>query len=88
MLLFIALYVVMGVIAIILMAYDQFSQRFDFSLSGGWEFVWFQRYLAWLIVILLAPYCFYKEVVKKVSERKYVKEWRKNGKVTMPLKMK
>jgi len=34
MLLFIALYVMMGVIAIILMAYDPFSKRFDFSLSG------------------------------------------------------
>lgn len=75
-------YLILGIITIILSAYDSFSKSFDFGLSGGWEFFWGQRYLIWLIIIVGCPIFFLKEVHTKCSERKYVKEWRTKGSFT------
>lgn len=72
-------YVLLGVVAVVLMAYDPFSQSFDFGLSGGWEFFWFQRYVLWLIIMVGAIYFLPKEIISKVKDRKYVKEWRTTG---------
>lgn len=84
---FIIGYLIMGILAIVLMAYDPYSRTFDWGLSKGWEFWWWQRYILWLIVIIGAPYFFIREVYIKISERKYVKEWRTKGSVTKKIKL-
>jgi hypothetical protein len=84
-LIWIGVYILIGILTVVLMAYDAFSQTFDFGLSDGWEFFWFQRYVLWLIVIIGCIYFFPKEIYTKITERKYVKEWRTKGSFTRKL---
>lgn len=79
MIFYIAGYLLLGIITIFIMAYDPFSQSYDFGLSDGWEFWWWQRYILWLVIIIACPYFFITGITKKIKNRKYVKEWRKNG---------
>lgn len=82
----IGIYFIIGVVAVVLMAYDPFSQSFDFGLSDGWEFFWYQRYVIWLIVIIGAVYFLPKEIITKMKDRKYVKQWRTTRSFTRKLK--
>ena len=83
--LYISLYLLTGIIAIVLTAYDSFSKTFDWGLSDGWEFFWYQRYLIWLIILIVGPYALIREVNKKIKDRKFVKEWRDKGRFTRKL---
>jgi hypothetical protein len=72
-------WIILGIIAIFLLAYDAFSQTFDFGLVDGWELWWWQRYLLWIGVIIFAPYSFYIGLKTQIKDRPYVKEWRDKG---------
>jgi hypothetical protein len=86
LLIVLGIYLLLGVATIFLMAYDPFSQTFDWGLSDGWEFFWFQRYLIWLYILVAVVVLLPLELYKRASERKYVKEWRNNGSFTRKLK--
>ncbi|WCK57189.1 hypothetical protein PP175_28795 (plasmid) [Aneurinibacillus sp. Ricciae_BoGa-3] len=81
----ILIYLSLAIASVVLSAYDPYSKTFDFSLSDGLEFSWWQRYFLWLAVGLGCPYFLPKEIKKKISERKYVKEWRTKGSFTKKL---
>jgi hypothetical protein len=78
-------YLVLGILTIVLMAYDPYSRSFDFGLSDGWEFWWWQRYLLWLIIVIASPFFFIKELYTKLTEIKYVRQWRTKGSFTKKL---
>jgi hypothetical protein len=83
---YIIAYLALGVISIFLYAYDSFTNRFDFGLSGGWEFFWFQRYLIWLSIIALGPISFVTGIYKLVSDLPYAQKWKKEGSFTRRIK--
>lgn len=78
-------YLLFGIITLVFCAYDPFTKTYDFGFSDGWEFFFYQRYLFWLIILIFSPFFFVREILKKTSDRKYVKEWRKKGHFTRKL---
>jgi hypothetical protein len=79
-------YLFVGIVSIFILAYDSFSNDFDFGFSGGWEFFWFQRYLIWASIIILAPISFVMGIYKHISDFPYAQKWKRDGSFTRKIK--
>jgi hypothetical protein len=80
------IYLLLGIASIFLIAYDTFSNSFDFEMSGGWKIIYFQKYLMWAIIIVLAPISFVVGVYKLFSDLSYAQKWKRDGSFTRRIK--
>lgn len=79
MMYFILGYVLLGLVGIILSAYDEYTKTFDWKLTGTLNWSWWVPIVLWLIHIIGAPYFFTKELVDKIQSYEYVKEFHEKG---------
>lgn len=78
-------YLLIGILAVVVLAFDPFTSSFDWGLSDGYEFAWYQRYLIGLIIIAFAPYFFIRGCTDLYRAFPYAKEWKEKGTFTRKL---
>lgn len=79
-------YLVLGILSIFIWAYDIINNSFDFGMSNGWEFFWYQRYIIWGLILLLAPVYFVLGMYNLISDIPNAIQWKKTKSFTRKLK--
>jgi hypothetical protein len=82
---FILGYIVLGVLTVIINAYDPFSRSFDFTLCNGWVFFILQVPILWVVMIIGWPYFLVRDLHEKITDIPNVKQWRQTGSFTKKL---
>lgn len=81
----ISLYLLLGIVTIVISAYDPYTQSFDFELVDGWILFRYQKYVLWGVICVGAIYFLPKELIERTKDRKNVRAWRTNKSFTKKL---
>lgn len=80
------IYIILGILSTVYLAYNPYRGNFDWELSDGWVFFKYQALLLWIIAIVLFPILLPKTVLNRFQERKAIQDWKRNGRCIKKLK--